>query len=189
MDSTFLQEKYNILSKRFVIAVVLLSLSIIGNAGLAISLNAKDQPRIVLIPSDLKGESYISDKGYADNYVAALAQQAALTLLNATPDSLDFRREALLQLAHPKYHGSLEADLNEEQARLQKSKISTSFHPVAVEVSNHKTKPIARVEGRLITLVGDTRVNRETITLIVQFEQDARGVLLLAGLNQSEGNK
>ena len=86
------------------------------NAGLgialvvAISLAATRDREVVLLPT-LPKQLTVSSAGVEADYLELVTRDAALVLLNRSPEGLDYWMDEILKLADPASYGRLKADL------------------------------------------------------------------------------
>ena len=83
-----------------------LALAVVITGGLA----ATRDREVVLLPT-MRAPLTISSAGASADYLEFVTRDAALMLLNRSPEGLDYWMAAILDLADPASHGRLKADL------------------------------------------------------------------------------
>jgi conjugal transfer pilus assembly protein TraE len=95
----------------------------------------------------------------------------ASLMLDCTPESAAYKRDIILRHTAPESHGLLKRRLLEEEQRLKKEHVTTSFQPNAIKVNSaHLT---VDVTGDLLRFVGEKRISQSRDIYQFQFEYKA----------------
>lgn len=127
------------------------------SAGLALalvvaaSLAATRDREVVLVPTLSKALT-ISKSGINADYLELVTRDAALMLLNRSPESLDYWMAQILELAAPAHHGELKAALVRIVEEQRGSDVAQAF--VIKELNVDPERQTSQVSGTLKTFVG-----------------------------------
>jgi conjugal transfer pilus assembly protein TraE len=117
----------------------------------AASLAATRDREVVLVPTFSKALT-ISKSGINADYLELVTRDAALMLLNRSPESLDYWMAQILELAAPAHHGELKAELVRIVEEQRGSDVAQAF--VIKELSVDPDRQTSEVSGTLKTFVG-----------------------------------
>jgi conjugal transfer pilus assembly protein TraE len=117
----------------------------------AASLAATRDREVVLVPTLSKALT-ISKSGISADYLELVTRDAALMLLNRSPESLDYWMAQILELAAPAHHGELKAELVRIVEEQLGSDIAQAF--VIKELNVDPERQTSEVSGTLKTFVG-----------------------------------
>lgn len=127
--------------------------------------------RIVVVPPDLKQEVWLEQHRVSASYLEEMALVYASFMLECSPESAAYKRDIILRHTSPESYGALKRRLLEDEKRLKKEHVTTSFHPNGVKVdSSHLT---VEVTGDLLRFVGEKRISQSRDTYQFQFEYKA----------------
>ena len=135
---------------------------------------------VVLVPVTAQTLT-VSSAGVDAAYLELVTRDAALMLLNRSPESLDYWMAQILKLADPAAHGRLKAELVKIVEEQRGSDVSQAF--VIRSLSVDPRGPTSTVSGTLKTFVGAQVIasNERRFT----FRWTRRGLsLALAGFEQ-----
>lgn len=124
-----------------------LGLALVIAAGLA----ATRDREVVLVPTLSKALT-ISKSGISADYLELVTRDAALMLLNRSPESLDYWMAQILELAAPAHHGELKAELVRIVEEQRGSDVTQAF--VIKELNVDPDRQMSEVSGTLKTFVG-----------------------------------
>lgn len=147
----------------FALASAGLGAALVVAAGLA----ATRDREVVLVPT-LRAPLTVSSDGASAQYLEFVTRDAALMLLNRSPEGLDYWMEQILELADPASHGKLKAELVRIVEEQRGSDVTQAFVIRRLKVDPGGLS--SEVEGTLKTFVGaqviasDTRRFRFTWT-------------------------
>lgn len=164
-----------LLRQRNVLALISagLALGILLTGGLAVTRDTE----VVLVPTAPKRLS-ISSAGIGAEYLEFVTRDAALMLLNRSPEGLDYWMAQILELADPAEHGKLKAELVRIVDEQRGSDVTQAFVIKAMTVTPKDLT--SEVKGTLKTFVGAQVVASEEKTF--RFSWTYRGLrLALAG--------
>lgn len=117
----------------------------------AASLAATSDREVVLVPTFSKALT-ISKSGINADYLELVTRDAALMLLNRSPESLDYWMAQILELAAPAHHGELKAELVRIVEEQRGSDVAQAF--VIKELNVDPERQTSEVSGTLKTFVG-----------------------------------
>jgi conjugal transfer pilus assembly protein TraE len=117
----------------------------------AASLATTRDREVVLVPT-LSTTLTISKGGINADYLELVTRDAALMLLNRSPESLDYWMAQILELAAPAHHGALKAELVRIVEEQRGSDVAQAF--VIKELNVDPDRQTSEVSGTLKTFVG-----------------------------------
>lgn len=160
----------------FALASAALAIALIVAAGLAATRNRE----VVLVPT-VRAPLTISSAGVSAQYLEFVTRDAALMLLNRSPEGLDYWMHQILELADPASNGRLKADLLRIVEEQRGSDVTQAFVIKALTVD--PASLTSEVKGTLKTFVGATVIGSEERRF--QFVWTYQGLrLALAGFAQ-----
>lgn len=140
------------------IFLILLVLSLLVNAGQA--WNAATEDKVTrLVPSVIPDGMTIGTKSVDRATLELLTRDMAGLLLNGTPATTDYARQAILRITHPAVYGAVEQQTLEYFGYLRDRKLSTVYFPTSVNVDT-RTMMVEMV-GQFDTYMGKTQTNSE----------------------------
>ena len=107
-------------------------------------------------------------------YLELVTRDAALMLLNRSPENLDYWMETILALAHPRSHGALKRELLAIVTEQKGSSVAQAFTITGLEVDPKRRR--STVRGELATFVGSTVISRAERSF--RFDWDYTGLRL-----------
>ena len=126
-----------------------LAIALVVTGGLAATRNRE----VVLVPTT-RAALTISSAGVSAQYMEFVTRDAALMLLNRSPEGLDYWMEQILELADPAEGGKLKADLVRIVEEQRGSDVTQAF--VIKEMKVDPSSLTSEVKGTLKTFVGAT---------------------------------
>lgn len=126
-------------------AALALGLTVAG--GFAVTRNRE----VVLVPT-IRAPLTISSAGVSAQYLEFVTRDAALMLLNRSPEGLDYWMSQILELADPAANGSLKAELMRIVEEQRGSDVTQAF--VIREIKVDPAGLASEVKGTLKTFVG-----------------------------------
>ena len=133
----------------FALSSASLAIALVVAGGLAATRNRE----IVLVPTT-RAALTISSAGVSAQYMEFVTRDAALMLLNRSPEGLDYWMEQILELADPAEGGKLKADLVRIVEEQRGSDVTQAF--VIKEMKVDPSSLTSEVKGTLKTFVGAT---------------------------------
>lgn len=124
-----------------------LALAVVVTGGLA----ATRDREVVLLPT-LRAPLTVSSAGASADYLEFVTRDAALMLLNRSPEGLDYWMASILDLADPASHGRLKADLVRIVEEQRGSDVTQAF--VIKSMTVDPKGLTSEVKGTLKTFVG-----------------------------------
>lgn len=131
----------------FALASASLALGLTIAGGFAVTRNRE----VVLVPT-IRAPLTISSAGVSAQYLEFVTRDAALMLLNRSPEGLDYWMSQILELADPASNGSLKADLMRIVEEQRGSDVTQAF--VIRELKVDPAGLSSEVKGTLKTFVG-----------------------------------
>jgi conjugal transfer pilus assembly protein TraE len=131
----------------------------LSSAGLAIALTvagglaATRDREVVLVPT-VRAPLTVSSAGVSAQYMEFVTRDAALMLLNRSPEGLDYWMSQILELADPAANGSLKGELMRIVEEQRGSDVTQAF--VIKELKVDPAALTSEVRGTLKTFVGAT---------------------------------
>ena len=117
----------------------------------AVSLAATRDREVVLLPT-LPKQLTVSSAGVEADYLELVTRDAALVLLNRSPEGLDYWMDEILKLADPASYGRLKADLVRIVEEQRGSDVTQAF--VIRSMTVDPKRLTSDVTGTLKTFVG-----------------------------------
>jgi conjugal transfer pilus assembly protein TraE len=152
----------------YVLVGTLLSLNLMQ--ALVLLLRAE---HIVIVPPEVSRSFWVSRTKASSAYFEEMGLFFVSLFLDVSPSSAAYKREILLRHALPEIYGSLKTKLLEDERRIQKEHVSTSFQAVAIKVNPNTG--VVEITGDLLRFVGTKRISqsRDTygLTLVYQAPQ------------------
>ena len=124
--------------------------------------------RIVMVPLDLKQEVWLEKKQVSPSYLEEIALSFADLILEVSPSSAAYKREIILRHTTSEGYGLLKIQLLEEEKRLKKEHVTTSFQAHSVKVN--ASQLAVDLTGDLLRFVGEKRISQSRDTYRFQFE-------------------
>lgn len=168
-------------------ALLALTVGLLGlNFIQALALWVKDD-RVIVVPPDVRQEFWVQKNKVSKTYLEEMALLYADLLLETTPKGAAYRREIILRNTSPQGYGRLKAQLIEEEKRITKENLSTSFQANSIKI-NPQTLSV-QVTGDLRRYVGEKFISQSRDTYRFEFEYKQGRLLiksfkLLGGENE-----
>ena len=172
------ERQQSLLKQRNVLALTTagLGIALIVATGFA----ATREREVVLLPT-LPKQLTVSSAGVEADYLELVTRDAALVLLNRSPEGLDYWMDEILKLADPASYGRLKADLVRIVAEQRGSDVSQAF--VIRSMTVDPKGLTSDVSGTLKTFVGAQVIASDERRF--RFTWTYRGLrLALAGFGQ-----
>ena len=134
------------------------------SAGLAIALivaggfAATRNREVVLVPT-VRAPLTVSSAGVSAQYMEFVTRDAALMLLNRSPEGLDYWMSQILELADPASSGTLKGELMKIVEEQRGSDVTQAF--VIKEIKVDPAALTSEVKGTLKTFVGATVIGSD----------------------------
>jgi len=124
--------------------------------------------RIVVIPPDSRQEFWVLKDKVSASYLEEMSVFFADLILETTPSGAAFRRDIILRHASPRGYGDLKTKLLEDEKRLKKAHLSTSFQPMDIKVDPNRLS--VEITGDLTRYIGNKRISQARDTYRFEFE-------------------
>lgn len=120
------------------------------------------EERIVVVPPDTKREFWLTQNRVSASYLEEMALFFAPLMLEVSPESAAYKRDIILRYTVSESYGALKAKLLEDEKRLQKEHVTTSFQLSAVKVRSREMQ--VEVTGDLSRFIGERRISQSRDT-------------------------
>jgi conjugal transfer pilus assembly protein TraE len=127
--------------------------------------------RIVVVPPDLKQEVWLEQNTVSSAYLEEMTLVYASLILESSPESAAYKRDIILRHTSPESYGALKRRLVEDEQRLKREHVTTSFQPNGIKVDSSLLT--VEVTGDLLRFVGEKRISQSRDTYQFQFEYKA----------------
>jgi conjugal transfer pilus assembly protein TraE len=142
--------------QRFLL-LVFTSFLLITNLTQAV-LSLSQNERIVVVPPDLHQEYWVDKNRVSASYLEEMGLYFGHLLLDNSPSNMGFKREIILRQTVEHAYGPLKRQLMEDEARIKKESVVTSFQASAVKVDPNKMS--VEITGDLLRYVGEKRISQ-----------------------------
>lgn len=132
--------------------------------------------RIIVVPPDINQEFWIEKNQVSPSYLEEMALFFATLILESSPESAAYKRDIILRHATSHGYGPLKARLLEDEKRLRKEHVTTSFQPNAIKVVPHMMT--VEITGDLLRFVGEKRISQSRDTYQFQFDYKSGRLLI-----------
>lgn len=125
--------------------------------------------RVIVVPPDLHQEYWLEKHRVSASYLEEMGLYFASLLLDNSPSNIAFKREIILRQAVEHAYGPLKRRLLEDEDRIKKENVATSFQPNLVKVDpNHMS---VEITGDLLRYVGEKRISqsRDVYTFVMVY--------------------
>ena len=134
---------------------------------LLIILNLLGTVRTVVVPPSINKSFWVIRDKASNEYLEQMASFMAWLLLDATPASIDWKKDMLLGYVESDQYGPLKTRQEVEAERLKRINASTVFAPQQL-VPNEDAQNVI-VRGRLRTFVNGLETANEPKTYLIEF--------------------
>ncbi len=143
--------------------------------------------RVVVVPPEVKREFWLEKNQVSAGYLEEMALFFADLILESSPESTTYMREIILRNTVAQGYGALKSRLLEDERRIKKDRVVTSFRPNSVKVNSSRL--IVTILGDLMSFVGEKRISQSRDTYQFQFVyQHGRLLIQTFKLIRSEHN-
>jgi type IV conjugative transfer system protein TraE len=182
MRKDFSNKKNDILISQRNISVIVAFILLIITLLLSICLLRKDT-NTILVPSSIANPISISTKRPHNTYLESFSRDVIYTMLNLTPNNIDYAEKAILSFAHGSSYGILKNQFEMIKTSITSKKFSTAFYPVAIYPDN--STMVVYVEGTLYTYLGQKEISRDKKKYEIKYDYSA-GKLTIVGFSEIE---
>ena len=124
--------------------------------------------RVIVVPPDLNQEVWLEKNKVSASYLEEMALVFAYLILESSPESAAYKREIILRYAASDGYGALKRRLVEDEQRLKKDHVTTSFQANSLKVDSPKLT--VDLTGDLLRFVGEKRIAQSRDTYRFQFD-------------------
>jgi len=156
------------------VALVLLLVSLIAIVILSVSVTAK-KDQLILVPLT-SGPMTVEAGKVRRDYLRETAVTISYFFENITPESAEYFEERILSVTHPSARGRISADLQETVERWRDGSSSRAWYPR--DIYEDPKRLYVEVTGELRTFVGTKMVDKQQMTLAMQFFQEDYSLFL-----------
>lgn len=132
--------------------------------------------RIIVVPPDLSQKIWLEKNKVSASYLEEMALVFADLILESSPTSAAYKRDIILRHTVSEGYGALKRTLLEDEKRLKKEHVTTSFQANAIKVDPHKL--IVDISGDLLRFVGEKRISQSRDTYRFQFDYKVGRLLI-----------
>lgn len=136
-------------------------------------------PLTVLIPPVMTGNYNLSSNQMDENYALDAGTHLAGVLLNVTPETVEWRQKEVLRWVHPVALQSLTDKLKDENTRIKKQELSSTFSTRSSHFYITDNGPTTQVDGILTRWVASRLFAQEPIRVHITWNRDGRGAVLV----------
>lgn len=122
--------------------------------------------RVVIAPPQVSQEYWVESSQVSASYLEEMALFYAFLLLDTSPANASYKRDMILKETVPHAYGALKAKLVEEENRLKKENVSSSFQASEVKVNPNNMS--VELTGDLVRYVGEKRISQSRDTYQLQ---------------------
>lgn len=128
-------------------AILILSIAIVSLAG-----NVKT----IIMPPVINKTFWVEDATASDTYIRDMTEFFVQLALNVSPGSVNDKKDMFLRYVHSGSKGNLQAKMGVEADRIIRFNASQVFYPEGGVFISSKDSLSAGVNGKLITMIGNT---------------------------------
>jgi type IV conjugative transfer system protein TraE len=112
----------------------------------------------------------ISRSKISKPYLEGITRDAVRTMLEITPNNVDYATKSILSMVHPSSYGEIKSYLYKVTENVKKKKTSTSFYIASIQINNDDINNLkSLVEGDLVTYLGKEEVSRKRTKYSIGF--------------------
>jgi conjugal transfer pilus assembly protein TraE len=145
---------------------------------LVVTLNLVGAERTVLVPPNIDKTFWVTKEKASASYLEQMAGFVAWLILDVAPDSIEWKKNTLLNYVAPASQGALKTRQDLEAERLKTMNAVTSFH-IEQLVSNEDRQSVV-VHGRLSTRVNGLETSNDLKHYLVQFKYEGGRIHLIS---------
>lgn len=135
---------------------------------LVVIFNTIGMDRTVIVPPSIDRSFWVSKDKASREYLEQMAAYVAWLMLDVTPSTVDWKRNALLDWVSPADHAAMKTLMDLEADRLRKTNASTSF--LIQQLTADEKEQSVKVTGRLRRQINGTDVGEPQLrTYLAQF--------------------
>lgn len=123
--------------------------------------------RVVIAPPQVSQTYWVESNRVSASYLEEMALFYGFLLLDTSPANAVYKRDMILKETAPHAYGTLKAKLVEEENRIKKENVSSSFQ--ANEVKANPNTMVVELTGDLVGYVGEKRISQSRDTYQLKF--------------------
>lgn len=123
--------------------------------------------RVVVMPPEITQEFWVEKNRVSQSYLEEMTLFFAGLILEISAESASYKRDIILRNTVPEGYGALKTKLIEDERRLKKEHVVTSFQPNTVKIVLGKMT--AEITGDLSRFVGEKRISQSRDTYSFTF--------------------
>jgi conjugal transfer pilus assembly protein TraE len=151
-------------------------LSQLSNVGIAITalllafylISTIGRERTVVVPTGLTKSFWITDRTMSGSGLEELAAWVASLKLDISPESIDYKSQAILRHTHPSISGEMQTQQMLETNKIKRDNASSTFALQTIVTNEEKLAAVLR--GRLATYINGKPVNNEDKIYFIRFD-------------------
>lgn len=148
-------------------ALFLLTVALLLLNGLQAVGNLLNSRRVIVMPPEISREFWVEKNRVSASYLEEMALFFSAFILEMSRESATYKRDVILRNTVSEGYGTLKAKLLEDERRLKKEHVVTSFQPNTVKVNDQRLT--AEVTGDLARFVGEKRIAQSRDTYFFTF--------------------
>lgn len=123
--------------------------------------------RTVVVPPNLSKSFWVDGKRASADYLEQMGGFVSWLILDVSPQSIDWKKDILLDYVSPEQFGALQSRQNLEADRLKKLNASTYF--ATQQIAVHEKNQEVEIRGRLKTQVNGLETTNEPKAYAARF--------------------
>lgn len=180
MLKTIYNKKNDILATQRNLAIIVASILLIITLCLSICLMFKDT-NTILVPFEIKDQLSLSGKKPQNSYLEAISRDIINTMLNLTPNNVEYVEKTILSYADGSSYGKLKNQLEKLRENVVSKKFSTIFYINSIYPNNINMSVV--VDGILSTYFGQKEVSRDKKSYEIKYSYKT-GRLYIVGFSE-----
>jgi type IV conjugative transfer system protein TraE len=131
----------------------------------------------ILVPSSMSNSISISTKKPHNTYLEAFTRDVMYTMLNLTPNNIDYAEKSILSFSHGSAYGILKTQIENIKNNIMSKKFSTAFYPTSIYPNEQDLSVI--VDGTLYTYLGQKEVSSEKKRYEIKYDYTSSRLTIL----------
>lgn len=124
--------------------------------------------RTVIVPPAIERAFWVTSERAGKAYLEQMASYVAYLVLDVDPDTIDWKRSALLDWVAPDQHATMRTRQEVEADRLKRINGATYFRPQQLVANEERQSVVLR--GRLRTQVNGHETSNDTKAYLAEFD-------------------
>jgi len=180
--------KRNLDASRATIAFqsIILVASIIVNILMVVALlKTVGNERTIIVPPNIQKSFWVDNERVSGGYLEQMGSYIAYLVLNASPTTVDYQNNILMQYVFPAYYGQFETESKASAERLKRDNIAQVFIPTKILIDEPGLK--VGITGTISTYVNSAKVSDIKKGYAVEFIY-REGKIYLKSLKEADAN-